>query len=844
MDRERPRGRQKNVTGQGTGLGRRGSGLGTGPVGSQDGYSGRGSGSGGTGRRITRGAGLSLPVIIVAVLVYMFGGGNLFGGSGGTGVSYDYGTANESSGGSFGGLYGDSYGTSQGNGSGAAGTSGSSSGSQGSSWSGSDAVGSLDSSVASGSREKRTQILGNGKDVVTIMVYLCGTDLESRSRMATSDLQEMVSADIADNVNLIVYTGGCSRWNNNIISSRTNQIYQVKSGGLVALNDSVGALPMTDPSTLSSFIKFCAKNFPANRNELILWDHGSGSVSGYGYDEKFKSSGSMSLAGINRALRDAGVTFDFIGFDACLMATAETGLMLDRYADYMIASEETEPGIGWYYTNWLSALSKNTSMPTVELGRNIVDDFVQTCARRTPGQGTTLSVTDLAELANTVPTKLSAFSQTITKSIQDKDFKTISNARRGTREFARTSRIDQIDLAHLAYNMGNKEGKDLADAVRGAVKYNSTSTGMTNAYGLSIFFPYNSTRYVDKVTQAYEEIGMDSDYAKAIRAFASMEVSGQAAAGGTSTGSPVPSLFGTLLGGSGGYGGSYTDSDSYDTYGGSSSAGSYGTSPYGSSGLNEELIGQLLGSFLGGDYSSISGLSSGNTGFLTDRMLTDEETVQYISDNHIDTSALYWTKDADGREVMTLSEQQWGLVQGLDLNLFYDDGEGFIDLGLDNIYSFDDAGSLVADEGNTWLAINGHIVPYYHLDTTEDGEAWTITGRVPAFLNDQRVNLIIVFDNDHPTGCVAGAQTDYDDEEIEVVAKNLTQIEDGDTLDFICDYYTYDGSYRDSYRMDQPLTVDGDLTVSDVTLPAGHVRLTYRLTDIYNQAYWTEAIDR
>ena len=39
---------------------------------------------------------------------------------------------------------------------------------------------------------------------------------------------------------------------------------------------------MTQPDNLASFIQFCAKNFPANRYALILWDHGSGSVSGYG----------------------------------------------------------------------------------------------------------------------------------------------------------------------------------------------------------------------------------------------------------------------------------------------------------------------------------------------------------------------------------------------------------------------------------------------------------------------------------------------------------------------------------------------------------------------------------
>ena len=224
--------------------------------------------------------------------------------------------------------------------------------------------------------------------------------------------------------------------------------------------------------------------------------------------------------------------------------------------------------------------------------------------------------------------------------------------------------------------------------------------------------------------------------------------------------------------------------------------------------------------------------------------MPDDEMVQYFADNHIDTSALYWTENADGKPVMALSEQQWGLVQSLDLNLFYDDGEGFIDLGLDNIYSFDEDGNLVADDGDTWLAINNQIVSYYHLDTTEDGDSWTITGRIPAFLNDERVNLIVVFDNETPTGYIAGAQTDYRDEGIEVVAKNLTGISDGDTLDFICDYYSYDGEYMDSYLMGDRMTVKGDLSISDVTLPAGKVKLTYRLTDIYNQAYWTESISK
>ena len=826
---KKPHGRERHVEGKGSGLNRRGDGLGTGPVGDKDGYSGRGSGNGGGGSKVTRGVGLSLPVIIIAIIVYMMGGGNMLGGSGGSGADYDYGGSNQSSYGSFGGYSDNSTVEST------PGASPQSTGTQGS-WAASNSGGNADTEVAAGAREKRTVIKGGGKDIVTIMVYLCGTDLESRSKMATSDLQEMISSKISDNINLILYTGGCSRWNNNVVSSTTNQIYQVKEGGLLLLEKNLGAKPMTDPNTLASFIQYCKKNFPANRNELIFWDHGAGSVSGYGYDEKFKSSGSMSLAGINKALKSGGVTFDFVGFDACLMATTETALMMDRYADYMVASEETEPGIGWYYTNWLAALSKNPSMSTLELGQRIVDDFVTTCAKRTPGQGTTLSVVDLAELSATVPAKLDAFSKSVTKSIEEKNYSRISRARNGSREFARSTGIDQIDLAHFAENVGNNEGNELAEVIRDAVKYNRTSSNMTNANGLSIYFPYRSVKNVVRATQDYSEIGMGEEYAHAIRAFASLEISGQAASGGSTYSSPIPSLFGTLLGGapSGGSG-----SSGYSGY-----SGGTGQSPYGSSGVNEELIGQLLGSFLGCDYSSISGLSSSNAGFLSDRVLSDEDTVQYITDNHIDTSALYWTENEEGQYIMTLPRSQWELVENLVLNPFYDDGEGFIDLGYDQIYNFDEDGNLVADEGKHWLAINGQIVPYYHLDSVEDGDYWNITGRVPAMLNGQRVDLIIVFDNDHPSGYVAGARNDYHDEEIEAIAKNLTEISEGDTLDFLCDFYSYEGEYQDSYMLGDRMTVRGGLKVSDVELPEGKVRLSYRLDDIYNQSYWTESIER
>ena len=359
-------GRQKRISGSGS-VFRRGSGLGTGPVGSGGGFGGS---SGSSGDRDGRGGGSM--GLIALLIAYLLGRG----GSGGNGkrkggclsriilllviLALGYMVVQC--------VAGDMDGTG---------------GYDGSSdiqlieaeptptpkpqLAQTQAV-AADTTVSNLAREKRTQIRGGGQDVYTVMVYMCGTDLESNYGMATSDINEMLHADLSDKVNIIVETGGADKWQNTVISSKVNQIYQVKNEGILRLEADFGKKAMTKAETLTEFIQYCETNFPADRYALIMWDHGGGSNTGYGYDQKFPN-GSMTLDVFNKALKDAGCTFDFIGFDACLMATLETAMVAEQYSDYFIASEETEPGCGWYYTNWLTQLSKNTSMDTVSIGK-------------------------------------------------------------------------------------------------------------------------------------------------------------------------------------------------------------------------------------------------------------------------------------------------------------------------------------------------------------------------------------------------------------------------------------------------------------------------------------------
>ena len=801
MAQNRPTGRKKNITGQGKDIKRRGSGLGTGPVGTPvSGHrptapSGGGFRPSGSGTTRSSGGGGKLILILLALLLgggggigsFLFGGSDSSGTAGGSGSSPISMQTITSLAGNLGG------------------------GSISGGWDNGSNTGTLNTSVAGGAREKYTDILGNGEDEVTLMLYLCGTDLESRSSMATLDLQEMIDAKLSDKVNLIVYTGGCKQWKNNVISSKNNQIWQVTDEGLVCLEENLGSPSMTDPDTLSSFIQWCSDNYPANRNALIFWDHGGGSVSGFGYDEKKASSGSMSLAEIDKALDDGGVKFDFVGFDACLMATTENALMLTKYADYMIASEETEPGIGWYYTDWLTELSRNPSMPTVEIGKNIIDDFVDTCAVKCRGQSATLSIVDLAEVEATVPAALSAFSRDTCELIKNEEYAQVSNARSGSREFGASSKIDQVDLVHLAKNMKTSEGDALAKALLGTVKYNRTSSNMTNSYGLSIYFPFRKASMVDNAVNTYEQIGMDEEYVRCIEAFASMEVSGQAVSGGTS--SPLPSLMGML--------------------------GSAGSSASGSA----DMIGQLLGSFLGGDVSSIVGLAADNIGFLTSgaRELDETSMTEYLTANSFDGSRLYWSETSSG-DAIVLPEEQWELVQTLHANMFYDDGEGYIDLGLDTVYDFDEDGNLLAPDEFTWIAVNEQPVAYYHESTVSSGDGYSITGRIPVLYNGERAELVVVFTDDDPYGSIAGVRRVYRDGETDTAAKTMDTVVTGDVIDFVCDYYSYEGEYLDSYMLGEQLTVDGELYVSDVYVDENAVSLTYLFTDIYQQQYWSDPV--
>ena len=162
---------------------------------------------------------------------------------------------------------------------------------------------------------------------------------------------------------------------------------------------------------------------------------------------------------------------------------------------------------------------------------------------------------------------------------------------------------------------------------------------------------------------------------------------------------------------------------------------------------------------------------------------------------------------------------------------------------MDNVYEFDEEGNLLAPAEATWLAINEQPVAYYHESTVDDGTNYSIVGRVPVLYNGERAELVLEFTDEDPYGSVVGVRRVYNEGETQTVAKTMDTVQDGDVIDFVCDYYSYDGEYLDSYMFGEQLVVDGELEIGDVYVEEGAANLTYLFTDIYQQKYWTSPVN-
>lgn len=116
---------------------------------------------------------------------------------------------------------------------------------------------------------------------------------------------------------------------------------------------------------------------------FTFWDHGLGPMNrlltrGICYDNT--TGHFLTDADIRDALHEGTTRFlngrkmEFIAFDACLMGALEIATVIQPYAHYMIASEQTIPAVGWPYHTIVKAFKKGQK-DTEDFSRAIVEAF-------------------------------------------------------------------------------------------------------------------------------------------------------------------------------------------------------------------------------------------------------------------------------------------------------------------------------------------------------------------------------------------------------------------------------------------------------------------------------------
>ncbi|MBF0545160.1 MAG: hypothetical protein HQM08_12030 [Candidatus Riflebacteria bacterium] len=339
----------------------------------------------------------------------------------------------------------------------------------------------------------------------TYMVYINGNNnLSSYGVKNQNEMAKVGSNDFLNIVTLLAQSGKDTVLN----YVEKNHVTQLKN---------YGRPDMGDYKQLVSFFKDIATQYPAKHYALIIWNHGSGwknvgseIIKGISYDDA--SGNHITTAQLGTAMGQIkqflGRNLDIVGMDACLMAMMEVAYVLRGSVDYMVGSEETEPGDGYPYDKILSPLTAQTSVEdfTKVWVKAYADSFNGGSHGNYPSTQSSINIAKLDALKDAID----GFAKTVMAGSFAPQFKTALGT---VQHFYYSTNIDLLNLLALLKGSINDAGfltaaNKLEAAVKDAVVANGTSqASMANACGLAIYFPTTSTSF----DAAYKQLAFATD---------------------------------------------------------------------------------------------------------------------------------------------------------------------------------------------------------------------------------------------------------------------------------------------------------------------------------------------
>ncbi|WP_050741529.1 clostripain-related cysteine peptidase [Acetobacterium bakii] len=623
----------------------------------------------------------------------------------------------------------------------------------------------------------------------TIFVYMCGSDLESEEGLATMDLQEMLDASKSDKLKFIVQTGGSNAWDNDLVNDSRMQRFVIQNQEIEEVDDT-SLSNMGSAETLADFLVWGVENYPAEKMGLVFWNHGGGSITGVCFDEQ-NDSDSLSLIEIENALTSVCPnmtdSFEFIGFDACLMGTLETANVIAPHARYMYSSEELEPGYGWDYKAIANYIGANPTASGADLGVVVVDSFYDACVAIDSGDEVTLSCIDLSKIDALVyafnDVAETMYHSTDNTAILSGMVKGITSAENYGGNNKSEGYTNMVDLGSILKNVSvNVAGTDqVLSALKDCVTYMKNGTNKSDSNGLAIYYPLS--------IQGSEELSIFKDVCV----------------------SPYYMSFVDKMVYASDTNGTFDNYSDVDWLGADSIY------------WNDSYV-----AVAGADYWS--NLDDSAT---ADYNFSEEETAISFS--------VPPALNAEGMYGFTIAPDTLNYVDAVYCDVFVDsgDGETLIELGLDdNITSDWSTGSFEDNFTGYWVALpDGQPLASYIVEQGDNYNIYTS----PIMLNDVETNLRIRLDyvsEEEYTIKIIGAW-DGIDEETGQSAKEITKLKKGDIITPM--YYSYNLSNdEEGMYIGDEYVFDNDPVLYEELLAEGDYYYSFQIDDIFGSSLYTD----
>ena len=332
----------------------------------------------------------------------------------------------------------------------------------------------------------------------TILIYAVGSDLESQQGRLTDDLDEIFRGQPKQNTKILIQTGGTLKYHNKYMTDGAAERFEIIDGQLKRHNSNIKTAA-SDPKTLQDFLTWGKGIAPSERYILVLWDHGYGTMGGFGADE-LNDRATMKVSELAKAIDASKMYFDLIVFDACLMGTVETAYALRNYGNYLIASEDSTPAGGLYYSTWIGAIERNPQISTERIGRLMLDSF-------------TLHSSIEANMPTTMSMMKLSRAESLVRAIEhaELDYSLTERAKNSELLGKNDGVFDQYDLIDMIGQ--SPEVTAAAQALAFEVR---NSAGFKNRNGVALYVPNRKMEQMHEMKEELKDIGFSSKYIETI----------------------------------------------------------------------------------------------------------------------------------------------------------------------------------------------------------------------------------------------------------------------------------------------------------------------------------------